>query len=302
MKILGSGMSRLGASAKLVAAAMFLALAPLGASAQTPETPPATTDGPPAADGVDTSIPGLTDTAPAPEPVSAPPPAGEVETVEVENPFTIAHMWEVGDIVARSTLIIMILMSAGSWYIVATKLIDQNRLLAQRKKVGEFWSSDTIDEGLERLGRNNAFRAIAEGAIAEANNPGQGLESRISRTDRSSHRVGIELDRLNSRLSGGMAFLATVGSTAPFIGLFGTVWGILNALIRIGLSGEASIDVVAGPVGEALIMTAIGLGVAVPAVIFYNLLGRRNKDISDVARYFATDVERLVTAPATARS
>ena len=109
-----------------------------------------------------------------------------------------------------------------------------------------------------------------------------------------SHQVGIELERINVRLQGGMAWLATVGSIAPFVGLFGTVWGIVGALTTIGMTGDASIERVAGPVGEALIMTAIGLAVAVPAVILYNLLGRRNKIIYDEARHFAYDVEKLM--------
>ena len=159
---------------------------------------------------------------------------------------------------------------------------------------------NTLDEGLDVLGRNNAFRSIAEGAIAQANSAQAGLGARIGRSDRMSHQVGIELERVNARLQAGMAFLATVGAIAPFVGLFGTVWGIVNALIRIGTSGDPSIEKVAGPVGEALIMTAIGLAVAVPAVIFYNLLGRRNKNISDAARHFAFDVDKLMASSAKA--
>ena len=115
-----------------------------------------------------------------------------------------------------------------------------------------------------------------------------------------AHQVGIELERVNNRLQGGMAFLGTVGSICPFVGLFGTVWGIVNALITITVAGDASIEKVAGPVGEALIMTAIGLAVAVPAVIFYNLLGRRNKIIYDTARHFAFDVDKLMASSAKA--
>ena len=209
-------------------------------------------------------------------------------------------MWAQGDIVARSTLIIMIIMFSGTIYIAATKVIDQNILNGQVKKLGGFWEAGSLDDGLEALGEKSAFRNIAEGAVAQANSAQAGLGARISRGDRTSHQVGIELERVNTRLQAGMAFLATVGSICPFVGLFGTVWGIVNALVRIGLTGDASIEKVAGPVGEALIMTAIGLAVAVPAVIFYNLLGRRNKSISDAARHFAYDVEKLMASSAKA--
>lgn len=296
---LGAGPSRRSSPIRFVAVALALAFAPLGAIAQTPDTE--TPAG--ALDGVDTSIPGLND-APAVEPTPAPAPAPAEAAVEEEgygpgeDPFSVQHIWVAGDIVARTTLVLMILMSLGSWYIVATKLFDQTRIMGNVKRLGDFWSASSIDEGLDNLGRGNAFRLIAEGAVAAANNTETGIISRIPREERMSLEVSRELDRLNSRLQGGMAFLATVGATAPFIGLFGTVWGIVNALIAIGLSGDASIERVAGPVGEALIMTAIGLAVAVPAVIFYNLLGRRNKNVSDVARYFAIDVEKLMSSKA----
>jgi biopolymer transport protein ExbB len=194
----------------------------------------------------------------------------------------------------------MIIMFAGSIYIAVTKAVDQYILIGHMKKIPSFWDANTLDEGLDTLGRNNAFRSVAEGAIAQANSAQAGLGARISRSDRMSHQVGIELERINGRLQGGMAFLATVGAICPFVGLFGTVWGIVNALIRITASGDASIEKVAGPVGEALIMTAIGLAVAVPAVIFYNLLGRRNKNISDAARHFAYDIDKLMASSAKA--
>jgi biopolymer transport protein ExbB len=278
-----------------------MAMMPLGAVAQTPETPPTTAPADPAAP----PLPGLeatppVETAPAPE---APAPAAaeaEGEHAEPHNPFSITGMWAAGDIVSRSTLIIMIFMFTGTVYIAATKLVDQTILQGQMKKIGGFWEANSLDEGLDTLGTKSAFRAVAEGAIAQANSSQSGLGSRISRTDRMTHQVGIELERVNSRLQAGMAFLATVGAICPFVGLFGTVWGIINALVRIGLTGDASIEKVAGPVGEALIMTAIGLGVAVPAVIMYNLLGRRNKAISDAARHFAFDVEKLMASSAKA--
>jgi biopolymer transport protein ExbB len=265
---------------------MAMALLPMGAMAQTPpETPPADASAPaaPAADA-----------APEAAPAAAPAAANNEATEAKKNQFGVANLWKEGDIVTRGTLIIMVLMFVGTVYIAATKLIDQTMLISQSKKVNGFWEANSLDEGLDSLGRNNAFRAVAEGAIAQANSAQGGLGSRISRGDRMSHQVGIELERINMRLQGGMAFLATVGSICPFVGLFGTVMGIVKALTTIGVTGDASIEKVAGPVGEALNMTAIGLFVAVPAVMLYNLLGRRNKVIGDNARHFAFDVEKLM--------
>ena len=190
-------------------------------------------------------------------------------------------------------------MSIGSWYIVVVKFLDQNKLFDNAKKLGEFWEASSVDDGLNQLGAKNAFRDIADSAVQVAQSGDTGLMGRISRTNRMSHKVVQAVEGINNRLSNGMSFLATVGAVSPFIGLFGTVYGIVNALIAIGISGQASIDKVAGPVGEALYMTAIGLFVAVPAVIFYNLLGRRNKTLQDTARHFAVDVEQLLISSTT---
>jgi biopolymer transport protein ExbB len=268
------------------------------AMAQQPATPPAAAQPATPPTATDAATPAATPEAP---PAAAPASGDAAAPAEnkMAEQFGIMQVWE-SSIVAKGTLTIMVLMFAGTIYIAATKAVDQTFLLGQVKKIPAFWDSNTLDEGLDVLGRNNAFRGIAEGAIAQANSAQAGLGARISRSDRMSHQVGIELERLNSRLNGGMAFLATVGSICPFVGLFGTVVGIVNALIKIGTSGDPSIDKVAGPVGEALYMTAIGLAVAVPAVIFYNLLGRRNKNISDAARHFAFDVDKLMASSAKA--
>ena len=290
----GDGPSRRSTPVKILLAAAAMAFLPMGAMAQEPPTdvpPPAVEDVNP-----------VPDLAPAPEAVEEAPAveeaAGEEEVTETENPFGLAHMWETADWVGRSVFIVMVLMFSGVVYISVTKIIDQNSLLAQMKRLGGFWEASSLDEGLDQLGPKNAFRAIAEGAIAQANSAQAGLGARISRGDRTSHQVGIELERINARLQAGMAFLGTVGAICPFVGLMGTVWGIVNALTRIGMTGDASIEKVAGPVGEALIQTFIGLLVAVPAVIMYNLLGRRNKNISDAARHFAYDVEKLMAGSA----
>ena len=288
---LGDGLKRQSNPVKLLLAALAILSMPMAALAQPADAPPMlpTEDAAPAAPEA---------AAPAAEAAAEGEAGGEADSLD--EAFTLAAVWTESDEVGKGTLIIMIIMFAGTIYIAVTKAVDQTMLSNQMKKIPAFWDANTLDEGLDLLGRNNAFRAVAEGAIAQANSAQAGLGARISRSDRMSHQVGIELERINGRLQGGMAFLATVGAICPFVGLFGTVWGIVKALITITASGDASIERVAGPVGEALIMTAIGLAVAVPAVIFYNLLGRRNKNISDAARHFAYDVDKLMASSAKA--
>lgn len=284
------------------AAASALFFCAFGAAAQEPvdETAPAASELTSDFGDIDTAIPGLEPTeSVAPEAMDAEPVATEA-TEEAEEgagveAFSMQALWTHGDVVARSTLISMILMSIATWFIVATKFVDQMSLSGQARKLRGFWEADNVDDGLDALGKNNAFAGIATAAMSAANEGERGLQSKINVSNRMSHRVVQSVEGINHRLLSGMAVLATVGSISPFVGLFGTVWGIVNALIAIGVSGQASIDKVAGPVGEALYMTAIGLFVAIPAVIFYNLLGRRNKVIQDTARHFAVDVEQLFT-------
>jgi biopolymer transport protein ExbB len=288
---LGDGLKRQSNPVKLLLAALAILSMPMAALAQPADAPPMlpTEEGPAAPPAAEAAAPAGAEEGKA-----------DGEAHSMEEAFTLTAVWTESDEVGKGTLIIMIIMFAGSIYIAVTKAVDQTMLSNQMKKIPAFWDANTLDEGLDLLGRNNAFRAVAEGAIAQANSAQAGLGARISRSDRMSHQVGIELERINGRLQGGMAFLATVGAICPFVGLFGTVWGIVKALITITASGDASIERVAGPVGEALIMTAIGLAVAVPAVIFYNLLGRRNKGISDAARHFAYDVDKLMASSAKA--
>jgi biopolymer transport protein ExbB len=294
MAYLGDGLKRRALPVKTLLAALAMMFVPATAMAQPPADAPAPLpmDAP--------ATPAAPEAAAPASDEAAAPAADSGEHAGVACPFSVLDVCTKGDVVARGTLILMIIMFAGSIYIAATKAVDQTILIGQMKKIPAFWDANTLDEGLDLLGRNSAFRSIAEGAIAQANSAQAGLGARISRSDRMAHQVGIELERVNARLQGGMAFLATVGAICPFVGLFGTVWGIVNALITITAAGDASIEKVAGPVGEALIMTAIGLLVAVPAVIFYNLLGRRNKNISDAARHFAYDVDKLMASSAKA--
>jgi len=234
--------------------------------------------------------------APAAEAPAAPAAHGGKE--EVENPYGFAAVWEAG-FVSRGTLIILSLMSMGSWYIIITKLIDQTKIFKQSKETSaKFWKASSIAAGSATLTEGSPFRFIAEtGTKATAHHDGALLEQ-IDLSTWVTMSIQRAVDKVQSRLQDGLSFLATVGSTAPFIGLFGTVWGIYNALIAIGMSGNASIDKVAGPVGEALIMTAFGLFVAVPAVLGYNWLVRRNKSAMEDVRAFSADVHSVLISGA----
>jgi biopolymer transport protein ExbB len=188
-------------------------------------------------------------------------------------------------------------MSMGSWYIIFTKLFEQRSMLKSAEAGSEaFWKANSVKAGLTALEEGSAFRYIAEAGI-KANDHHEG--TMVESIDKHTW-IGMSIDRaagsVQGRLTDGLAFLATVGSTAPFVGLFGTVWGIYNALVKIGISGQASIDKVAGPVGEALIMTAIGLAVAVPAVMGYNWLIRRNKAVMDRVKAFSGDLHNVLIA------
>jgi biopolymer transport protein ExbB len=195
-----------------------------------------------------------------------------------------------GGPVAWATLAIMILMFVGSLYILFTKLFEQNKIMKQgRDMSATFWRAPTLADGAAKLEKNSAYRQIVEDGLRAQADHGK-LSDPVEAHDWMHGTMERSQHQINSVLSGGLSFLATVGATAPFVGLFGTVWGILNALLKIAQSGDPSITVVAGPVGEALIMTAIGLVVAVPAVMAYNWLQARNKQIARDLGTFANDV------------
>ena len=218
-------------------------------------------------------------------------------TATVDNPYGLQALWAGGDPVARSVLILLAIMSLASWYVILTKLWDQ-RKLKQSARVAEkqFWTAPSIKDGVERLKKGDDFRLVAEDGLRAASHHDGRLTDRIDLHEWITMSLQRAVDQVNSKLNSGLGLLATVGSTAPFVGLFGTVWGILKALVSIGIAGQASIDKVAGPVGESLIMTAIGLFVAVPAVLLYNFLVRRNKGINEKLRSFASDLQTyLVT-------
>lgn len=285
-----------------VSAASALVTAPAFAQDQQPaatDAAPATTDA--AAPAADAAAPAA-DAAAAPAGDAAPAAGGEA-TEEVHNPYSIGAMWEEGDFVNKGTIIILSLMSIGSWYIIITKLIDQQKVMRQAKEMqSKFWKAPSIAAGSAQLKEGSPFRFIAEtGTKATQHHDGALLEQ-IDLSTWVTMQIQRAVDRVQSRLQDGLSFLATVGSTSPFIGLFGTVWGIYNALTAIGMSGNASIDKVAGPVGEALIMTAFGLFVAVPAVLGYNWLVRRNKSVMEDVRSFSADVHSVLISGAMSTS
>ena len=235
--------------------------------------------------------------APAAAPAAAAAPKPVITEEAVDNPYGLKALWTQGDAVAHTTLVIMTIMSMASWYVIITKLLEQRSMLKSARNSAEsFWKATSVKAGVGTLEEGSAFRFIAEQGIkASDHHEGTMVES-IDKHTWISMSVDRSVSSVQGRLQDGLAVLATVGSTAPFVGLFGTVWGIYNALVKIGISGQASIDKVAGPVGEALIMTAIGLAVAVPAVMGYNWLIRRNKAVMDMTRAFAGDLHNVLIA------
>jgi len=230
----------------------------------------------------------------APEAKPVPPPAPAATEV-VENPYGIEALWRQGDFVARGTLMILMIMSVGSWYIGIIKVLEQRRMLKDAKEADDkFWHTQSVQEGIATLKEDSAFRFVAEKSLLAAQHHATMQTKQLDLNTWVGMALQRAIDVISNRLQSGLAFLATVGSTAPFVGLFGTVWGIYHALTAIGIAGQASIDKVAGPVGEALIMTALGLAVAVPAVLGYNWLVRRNRVAMELIRHFGGGVDMLL--------
>jgi biopolymer transport protein ExbB len=279
-------------AAVLIAVALASGLAPSISLAQTDATksappvlvPPADTQATPA-------------TPAAPPTMTSPAKAGQPSVTKetVDNPYGLEAILRQGDWVSLGTLAILGIMSMGSWYILIVKLWEQYKLMREGRAVRNvFWKAPSLREGATRLDKRSAYRYIAETGL-EANEHHEGaLTENIDLNTWVTMSVQRAVDAVQARTQDGLAFLATVGSTAPFVGLFGTVWGIYHALTAIGIAGQASIDKVAGPVGEALIMTAIGLAVAVPAVMGYNWLIRRNKVAMDAVRTFGADLHAVL--------
>ena len=208
--------------------------------------------------------------------------------------FGLAHLWGNSDIVIKATAVLLLGMSIASWIVIVLKALDLRRYSRQSRQIESFWHAADFADGLSKLGADpaNPFRALAlEGREAAAHhNAQQQLHDSIDASEWLTRALRNCIDEATARLQGGLALLASVGSTAPFIGLFGTVWGIYHALLAISGSGLATIDRVAGPIGEALIMTALGLAVAIPAVLGYNALVRGNKAVLGKLNRFAHDL------------
>jgi len=216
-----------------------------------------------------------------------------------QNAYGVGALINNHDPLSHTVLIVLLIMSFGSWFIILTKLWDQRKLSSSYKAVEKtFWTSPSLKDGVERLKKGDPYRSIVEeGLRAAAHHDGR-LTDRIDLHEWITMSLQRSVANVNGTLQNGLGFLATVGSTAPFVGLFGTVVGIIKALIAIGVSGQPSIDRVAGPVGEALIMTAFGLVVAVPAVLGYNWLVGRNKGLQENLRNFAADVHAYLVGGA----
>lgn len=211
-----------------------------------------------------------------------------------ENPYGIEALWKTSDTVAKTVLLLLAIMSMGSWYILAVKMLEQRKVGVQAKEASnKFWSAATVTQGAQSLSKDSPYQFIAASGL-EATKKHGGLMGHIPLNEWITMSIQRSVDRINRDMQSGLSFLATVGSISPFVGLFGTVWGIYHALTAIGISGQASIDKVAGPVGEALIMTAIGLAVAVPAVLAYNWLVSRNKAVMDDVRSFGSDLHSVL--------
>jgi biopolymer transport protein ExbB len=213
----------------------------------------------------------------------------------MDSQFGLVSLWAQGDWVTRSVVMLLLVMSLASWTVIAVKSLEILRIKRLSARAESFWHSTDCAEGLANLGmaRDNPFRMLAEegrDATAHHRNTRAQLHDALDISDWVTRCLRNAIDDSVARLQSGLAILASVGSTAPFVGLFGTVWGIYHALMAISSSGQATIDKVAGPIGEALIMTALGLAVAIPAVLGYNTLVRGNKSVIVKLNRFAHDL------------
>ena len=213
----------------------------------------------------------------------------------MDSQFGLASVWTQGDFVTKSVAVLLLLMSLASWMVIVLKALDIVKYKKHAKQAEDFWHSEDFAAGVTKLGNDptNPFRHLAlEGreATAHHRNTKVHLHDSLDVSDWVTRCLRNTIDEFTASMQSGLAILASVSSTAPFVGLFGTVWGIYHALLSIGLSGQSTIDKVAGPVGEALIMTALGLAVAIPAVLGYNALVRGNKFILCKLGSFAHDL------------
>ena len=224
--------------------------------------------------------------------LSAPVPAAPSSA----NPYGLAAIWLQGDWVAKGCLLLLAIMSTASWVVLVTKTMALRLLRSQTTDaLSAFTDVRHFAARVSTLSDDNPLRFVADSGSAAAQQYAA-VKPRVDYDTWLIRAIEQALSKLQTRMQEGMAVLATIGSTAPFVGLFGTVWAIYSALVKIGASGQASIDRVAGPVGEALIMTAIGLAVAVPAVFGYNWLLRQNKLALESVRGFGAQLHMMLLA------
>ena len=273
--------------------AMGLALPISSEAAKPKESTPVT-----AVNAEATTAPASPPLTPSAAPATSAATLSATEAASEENPYGLSALWAQGDRVAKGTLLILVLMSMGSWYVIVSKLVEQSQNMRFAKAAQDsFWTAGSVRQGADSLHEDSPFRFIADKALEGATKH-TGLLGAVDFNTWVTMSIQRAINTVQSRMQDGLAVLATVGSTGPFVGLFGTVWGIYNALVKIGMSGQASIDKVAGPVGESLIMTAIGLAVAVPAVLGYNWLVRRNKAVMEDVNAFGSDLHAVILATA----
>lgn len=214
-----------------------------------------------------------------------------------------AHYWAQGDAVTHTVAYLLLLMSVASWYYILSKAWASWRIRKSANAVEHFWDAPTMDDAITLLTHADTERVYAPLAThaVEAVNvkaAGSSLNATVDPGELVTRTLRQQINRVSQRLESGLTLLASVGSTAPFIGLFGTVWGIYHALAAVSSSGTIQIDKVAGPVGEALIMTAIGLMVAIPAVLGYNAFTRVNRLTLGELDAFAHDLHAFLTTGA----
>lgn len=293
---------RAGMLAWLALAAPLMAAFPLTAMAQTGQPTAAPTALPPPPDAATAPPPAAAATVPPPAtatadqaPAAAPaaPSAASIELPQepVENPYGLSALWKGGDFIARGTLLILAIMSMGTWYIMIAKIIDQTALFRQARAASRtFWTARTLDAGAQALGQKSAFRMLVEDGLRAAQHHEGTLTDQIDLHSWVTMSLQRSVDSINNRMQGGLAFLATVGSTAPFVGLFGTVWGIMHAFTSIAQSGDTGLATVAPGIAEALSTTAFGLVAAIPASIAYNKLA---SDFATLARRLNLAIARV---------
>ena len=218
-----------------------------------------------------------------------------------ENAFGFAHLWASGDAISHTVAIALAIMSVASWYLILAKAWDWWCMRRAAQAVASFWAASSVDDGLAHLreaGQSSPYAQLAAQASSchtDCESINGRLVSRFDPAEQMERALRQQLSSTQARIENGLTLLATTGATAPFVGLFGTVWGIYHALVAIGMSGQAALEKVAGPVGEALIMTAAGLAVALPAVFAYNAFSRANRVILNDLDAFAHDLHAFFT-------